>query len=271
MTLGGIAAGIGLILDDAIVVVENFHRHRVAGRAGRCGIAGLGRRNHPRAARLDADAGGGAAAAGIAGRCAGGVLPSAGDHHVGRAAGLAGAGIELHAGAGGRGRAAPGGAARSEGRAIASRGWLARSTARALRWTLRHAWVALRSAVALCVAVAVLAYRHVETGFVPEMDEGAFVLDYWSPPGTSLAGDRCACCRPWTTILRAHAGGDGVLAPHRRGARLLPHRDQSRRLCRAPAPRIAPADRRGHRGRARARSTRACRACGSSSCRSCRT
>ena len=31
-----------------------------------------------------------------------------------------------------------------------------------------------------------LAARHLETGFVPEMDEGAFVLDFWSPPGTSL-------------------------------------------------------------------------------------
>ena len=25
-----------------------------------------------------------------------------------------------------------------------------------------------------------------ETGFLPEMDEGSIVLDYWSPPGTSL-------------------------------------------------------------------------------------
>ncbi len=31
------------------------------------------------------------------------------------------------------------------------------------------------------------AYRAVETGFLPEMDEGAFVLDYWAPGGTALA------------------------------------------------------------------------------------
>ena len=31
------------------------------------------------------------------------------------------------------------------------------------------------------------------SGFLPEMDEGAFVLDYITPAGTSLAGDRTAC------------------------------------------------------------------------------
>jgi hypothetical protein len=28
--------------------------------------------------------------------------------------------------------------------------------------------------------------KHLETGFLPEMDEGSIVLDYTSPPGTSL-------------------------------------------------------------------------------------
>ncbi len=32
-----------------------------------------------------------------------------------------------------------------------------------------------------------LTYRSVETGFMPEMDEGAFVLDYFTPGGTALA------------------------------------------------------------------------------------
>ncbi|MDA8093893.1 MAG: efflux RND transporter permease subunit [Betaproteobacteria bacterium] len=32
-----------------------------------------------------------------------------------------------------------------------------------------------------------LAYRHVGSGFMPHMDEGGFVLDYLSPPGTSLS------------------------------------------------------------------------------------
>ena len=36
------------------------------------------------------------------------------------------------------------------------------------------------------VAGGVAAYRFVGTGFLPEMDEGAFVLDYWTPGGTAL-------------------------------------------------------------------------------------
>ena len=35
-------------------------------------------------------------------------------------------------------------------------------------------------------AVAGLLYFHLETGFLPEMDEGGYVIDYWTPVGTSL-------------------------------------------------------------------------------------
>jgi CzcA family heavy metal efflux pump len=39
----------------------------------------------------------------------------------------------------------------------------------------------------LLFAGGVVAYQFVGTGFLPDMDEGAFVLDYLSPPGTALA------------------------------------------------------------------------------------
>ncbi|MBI3670470.1 MAG: efflux RND transporter permease subunit [Acidobacteria bacterium] len=39
----------------------------------------------------------------------------------------------------------------------------------------------------LSVLVGVLLFYWMETGFLPEMDEGGYVLDYWTPPGTSLA------------------------------------------------------------------------------------
>ncbi len=58
-----------------------------------------------------------------------------------------------------------------------------------VRWlgvALRHpAWVV--GAAALLVVLGALAQRRVATGFLPEMDEGAFVFDYFSPGGTALA------------------------------------------------------------------------------------
>lgn len=37
------------------------------------------------------------------------------------------------------------------------------------------------------LGIGVVAHNFIETGFLPEMDEGAFVLDYWTPGGTALA------------------------------------------------------------------------------------
>ena len=46
---------------------------------------------------------------------------------------------------------------------------------------------ALVGATMVILAVGgVVAYRFTGTGFLPEMDEGAFVLDYWTPGGTAL-------------------------------------------------------------------------------------
>jgi CzcA family heavy metal efflux pump len=42
-------------------------------------------------------------------------------------------------------------------------------------------------AAAILIIAGVIAQRFVGTGFLPEMDEGAFVLDYWTPGGTALA------------------------------------------------------------------------------------
>jgi CzcA family heavy metal efflux pump len=40
--------------------------------------------------------------------------------------------------------------------------------------------------IAALVGAAIYIYPKLETGFLPDMDEGSIVLDYWSPPGTSL-------------------------------------------------------------------------------------
>ncbi len=42
-------------------------------------------------------------------------------------------------------------------------------------------------ALLILVVAGWFSYRHVGSGFMPPMDEGGFILDYWAPPGTSLA------------------------------------------------------------------------------------
>jgi multidrug efflux pump subunit AcrB len=56
----------------------------------------------------------------------------------------------------------------------------------AVRAALGHRWLTL----AACAAVLVLGffiYTQLESEFLPPMDEGGFVIDYLTPPGTSLA------------------------------------------------------------------------------------
>ncbi len=72
---------------------------------------------------------------------------------------------------------------REHGRVL---GAFQRVYARVLRALLRRPWMALLGVVPLLV-VGGAAYLSVGSGFLPRMDEGGFVLDYLTPPGTSLA------------------------------------------------------------------------------------
>ena len=56
----------------------------------------------------------------------------------------------------------------------------------ALDWVLAHRRPALLVTF-IVVLLGAFVYTRVETGFLPEMDEGGFVLDYRLPAGTSLA------------------------------------------------------------------------------------
>jgi CzcA family heavy metal efflux pump len=60
--------------------------------------------------------------------------------------------------------------------------WYGRSLAAVLR---RPVWAP--AIAVLLLGGSAVAYRFVGTGFLPEMDEGAFVLDYFTPGGTALA------------------------------------------------------------------------------------
>ncbi|HXR08799.1 MAG TPA: efflux RND transporter permease subunit [Candidatus Acidoferrum sp.] len=56
---------------------------------------------------------------------------------------------------------------------------------RAVRWALAHRWMTLLACGAVLVAAGFI-YRQLESDFLPDFDEGGFVIDFWAPPGTSL-------------------------------------------------------------------------------------
>ena len=65
-------------------------------------------------------------------------------------------------------------------------GWLVRTHGRLLRAVFaRPVWIL--ASVLVLIGAGYLAYTHVGTGFLPRMDEGGFVLDYQTAPGTSLS------------------------------------------------------------------------------------
>ena len=54
-----------------------------------------------------------------------------------------------------------------------------------IRFFVRHAWIGILFAIA-CGAVIYILPGKMPSGFLPEMDEGGIVLDFNSPPGTTL-------------------------------------------------------------------------------------
>ncbi len=77
---------------------------------------------------------------------------------------------------------------------------LERQYTAALDWVFRHRGTAI-IATLIAVLLGAFVYTRLETGFLPEMDEGGFVLDYRLPPGTSLV-ETNAVVSKMETILR---------------------------------------------------------------------
>ena len=66
--------------------------------------------------------------------------------------------------------------------------WLAKTQwlyGKAMRILFSRPWFILAAILPL-VAIGWVAYKHIGSGFMPPMDEGGFILDYRSSPGTSL-------------------------------------------------------------------------------------
>jgi CzcA family heavy metal efflux pump len=56
----------------------------------------------------------------------------------------------------------------------------------AIRPALRHRWLTL-GICGLVFLAGILIYNRLDSEFLPPMDEGGFVIDYFTPPGTSLS------------------------------------------------------------------------------------
>lgn len=68
-------------------------------------------------------------------------------------------------------------------------GWAARGVDSVYRGLMRYVLAIPLLVIILIIPVLAggyFAYRHVGSGFMPTMDEGGFILDYTAPPGTSL-------------------------------------------------------------------------------------
>ncbi len=188
MTLGGIAAAVGLVIDDVIVMIEHIARRAGAARAD--GHGGVGADGVLPAARefmrpltgsslatlivfiplsfLSGVTGAFSKALSVTMACALGVsyLMTALVVPI-----LARRLIDF---------------SRWHDPAADRRSRLLQGHARLLDGLLRRPWLLAATAVPLLVLGAV-AYQRVATGFMPAVDESGFVMDYYTLPGTSLA------------------------------------------------------------------------------------
>ncbi len=172
MTLGGIAAAVGLVLDDAIVVVE--HLARSSSEAGYTGESAAMARIFPSLVGsslctisifipfmvLD----------GVTGAFFR-VLALSMVLMLGSSLAICVAVLPILS----RSRAQRGRHGLPGPRAFPS----------VLRYAIAHRWVAWVPVLALVVAIVPLKLS-LGSGFLPEMDEGALILDFVLPPGTSL-------------------------------------------------------------------------------------
>ncbi|MCY2950411.1 MAG: efflux RND transporter permease subunit, partial [Planctomycetota bacterium] len=187
MTLGGIAAAIGMVIDDAIVVVEAIHAKLLAGHSPAEAIRSAMREVGPALvgstltpvvvfvplAFLDG-------VPGVFFRALALTMVSSLLISLLVAVTFTPALAQLLM----RHR---GGKLQDE---LAQGGWVLRLVIAAYEWVVRralhHPWLAL-ACTGLVVGAGIVLYDRLETDFLPKLEEGAFVLDYYSRPGTSLA------------------------------------------------------------------------------------
>jgi CzcA family heavy metal efflux pump len=187
MSMGGLAIAIGLVIDDAIVVVENIHRHLAAGETPENAA------EHGTNELVGAVIGSTLTTVVV-------FIPLAylqgmvGQFFAALSLTLSGAVllslfyalffIPIPAAHFLRTRA---GAPRARGESLDSTGlgWLGRQYESFIRRAVARP-IFVIAATLLVAALGGLIYLRLETGFLPEMDEGGYVIDYVTPTGTSL-------------------------------------------------------------------------------------
>jgi CzcA family heavy metal efflux pump len=193
MTLGGLAAAVGLVIDDAIVVVENIVLHRDSGQSRAEAVRSalreirvplVGSTITPIVVFLPL-----ISITGVTGTFFRALAITVGvalltslalaltwtptlSHFLlrSRAPGAALTSADIH------GRVATTG----------FMGKLTRAYDRALKFALAYPWV-LGASCALVIVASFFCYRALGSDLLPAMDEGGFILDYLMPAGSSLA------------------------------------------------------------------------------------
>ena len=188
MTMGALAVALGLVVDDAIVVVENVYRHMQDGEAARGAVASALKEIGP--AMLASSLSTIVTfvpltlLSGITGQFFAPLaltivltLSVSLILAVAIAPILAARWLKMPA------RPSTGGHEESQGRLMQAVGKVFERTLTAV---LRNKPTFFLLLIPALFGVFVL-FTRLETGFMPEMDEGGFVLDYKMPPGTSVA------------------------------------------------------------------------------------
>ncbi|HEY2933776.1 MAG TPA: efflux RND transporter permease subunit [Acidobacteriota bacterium] len=188
MSMGGMAVAIGLVIDDAIVVVENIHRHLDEGMAMPSAIE-LGTNE------LVAPVIGSTLTTVVVFLPLGLLQGVVGQFFAALSITLATAVlISLFLALflipvlvdSFKGRAHPSSSAAPKSKRPERSFHLESLAESGVRRALRFRWFVIGVVILLSLAGLFFYYR-METGFLPEMDEGGYVVDYWTPEGTSLA------------------------------------------------------------------------------------
>ena len=194
MTLGGVAAAIGLVIDDAIVVVENIFSHLAHGQPRKEAVAAavseitapiIGSTVTPVVVFLPLTLLTGVT--GVFFRSLALTMAVALLTSLLLALSFTPTLAELFVKARWNGStSAPAGGAMDE---PVRYGRVLRAVSRWYDWLLERALRHRVTVVAVCLGVLVLSYgvyHRLGSEFLPAFDEGAFVLDYYTPPGASL-------------------------------------------------------------------------------------